>query len=348
MTDFGISRALGDEEEKPESAGTASSNPGDASLTKTGALLGTPMYLSPEQSRGEKLDQRSDIYSLGMTCYFLLSGKPPFEGGDVFDLVVRQCTEEPPPLAGSVGDWTPLRNRLLERMIAKDRAARFQNYDDLLQELDAEAPRPSTLAGFLPRAAAQIIDFLLAAGVGLGLALIGVFCLSAQFSQLDRLNEFWTLLICVLVVAVYVIGVGRWGTTPGKWNLRLRVIRPDGKQVGYWRAFVRLLIFNPPLFWTMSWSIWTLAGSASDLTKLFWIQTPINLLTFIAWITSCCSSCSVAGGAAYTIWLPAPRSSSSPNGDSRDIGINGSCPLVGKEMAIFQACFWLEYSRRQI
>ncbi len=286
VTDFGISRALGDEEGKTESATAGSSNPGDASLTKTGALLGTPMYLSPEQSRGEKLDQRSDIYSLGMTFYFLLSGKPPFEGGDVYDLVMRQCNEEPPPLAGKVADWTPRRNGVLRRMIAKDRAARFQDYDELLQEMEAEAPRPSTLAGFLPRASAQIIDFLLAAG--LGLALIGVFFLSAQFSQLDRLNEFWTFLLCVQIATVYVIGIGRWGTTPGKWNLRLRVIRPGGERVGYWRAFVRLLTFNPPLFWTMSWSLWTLAGGASDLPKLFWIQTPINLLAFIGWFTSCC------------------------------------------------------------
>ena len=138
VTDFGISRAFGDEEEKTVFSAGMAPSPGDASLTKTGALLGTPMYLSPEQARGEKLDQRSDIYSLGMTLYFLVSGRPPFEGGDIYDLVTRQCTEEPPSLGGKVAEWTPERDAVLRSMIAKDCAARFQDYDDLLEKLNAE------------------------------------------------------------------------------------------------------------------------------------------------------------------------------------------------------------------
>ena len=87
---------------------------GDVSLMKTGALLQTPLYISPEQARGEKLDQRSDIYSLGMTFYFLVSGKPPFEGNDIYDLISRQCQEDPRPLEGRVIDWSRGREAAIE------------------------------------------------------------------------------------------------------------------------------------------------------------------------------------------------------------------------------------------
>ncbi len=169
VTDFGISRSLGDEEEKTITTAGLAPSPCDASLTKTGAVLGTPLYLSPEQSRGEKLDGRCDIYSLGMTFYFVVSGRPPFDGGDIYDLVIRQCNEEPAPLTGKVAGWTHERDAVLRRMIAKDRSERFQNYEELLKELDAAAPKPPTVARFGRRAGATLINFLLVFYLGTGI-----------------------------------------------------------------------------------------------------------------------------------------------------------------------------------
>lgn len=68
-----------------------------AALTKVGAVLGTPLYMSPEQCRGEKLTQRSDIYSLAVIVYQMLSGKTPF-GGDYLKVMEGHKTQEPPPL----------------------------------------------------------------------------------------------------------------------------------------------------------------------------------------------------------------------------------------------------------
>src|SRR5205823_5375644 len=67
--------------------------------THTGDMLGTPRYISPEQARGVNVDQRSDIYSLGVIAYEMLAARPPFQGETAMDLVVAHMQEAPPPLS---------------------------------------------------------------------------------------------------------------------------------------------------------------------------------------------------------------------------------------------------------
>ncbi|HEV8059266.1 MAG TPA: protein kinase, partial [Gemmataceae bacterium] len=279
VTDFGISRAFGDEKENPESAAAAFSRLADVSLTSTGALLGTPQYFSPEQARAEKLDSRSDIYSLGMTLYFLVSGRPPFEGSDLLDLVMRQCNEEPTPLLGSVAGWTPERNDLLQRMIAKDRADRFQDYDELLKGLESTAPRPPTLAGLGRRASAEVINLLLAICFSWAPWL---FC-SLLFTNHSIAEAMTRLLNEMLFAAIYIVGIGRWGTTPGKWLLHLKVVRPDSPQIGYRRAFVRFLVLYPVILGMAVWSLRTFAGGKDLDSTEPWFVLTITLL-----LINCC------------------------------------------------------------
>ena len=68
-------------------------------LTQVGTTMGTPLYMSPEQVNGKPLDQRSDIYSLGVTCYHLISGRPPFHGETALSIAVKHLNEPPPPLS---------------------------------------------------------------------------------------------------------------------------------------------------------------------------------------------------------------------------------------------------------
>jgi len=228
-----------------------------------------------------------------MTFYFLVRGRPPFEGDDIYELVMRQCNEDPPPLTGTVADWTGQREVVLQRMIAKDCAARFQNYDQLLEELDAEAPRPLTLAGFMPRVSAQILDILLLTLVASSVFLISVNFASdvsfdsGRYLKSNQFAQMPTILLSLMIVAGYVICIGRWGTTPGKWNMGLKVIRSGKQRVGYGCALIRLLVFNPGLIGGLSWSILLLVSPTTKRAGVWlWILSGIDLLGFILLLTS--------------------------------------------------------------
>jgi eukaryotic-like serine/threonine-protein kinase len=67
-------------------------------LTQEGVTMGTPLYMSPEQVQGKKLDHRSDIYSFGVTCYHMLAGRTPFQGTSAVAVAVRHIQDEPEPL----------------------------------------------------------------------------------------------------------------------------------------------------------------------------------------------------------------------------------------------------------
>jgi len=110
---------------------------GVASTTKTGALLGTPLFMSPEQIRGaNSVDSRSDLYSLGMVFYNMLTGNYAFNGESFADVLVAICTGPMPDLRvaapwvpGSVADW-------FQRACARDLQERFQSADEMIEALD--------------------------------------------------------------------------------------------------------------------------------------------------------------------------------------------------------------------
>src|SRR4029450_4788747 len=86
VTDFGLSRFF---------TGAAQA----VNLTQSGITLGTPLSMPPEQVQGKPVDHRSDIYSLGVTCYHLLTGEPPFRGATAFDVALKHVQDQPRPLA---------------------------------------------------------------------------------------------------------------------------------------------------------------------------------------------------------------------------------------------------------
>jgi serine/threonine-protein kinase len=107
LTDFGLAR-LDDNVE----------------LTIAGELLGTAMYVAPEQARFGTCSAQGDLYSLGAVLYHALAGAPPFAGAGALDVAMRRFEEDPPPLVGHVADVDPELAALVQALLARDPAAR--------------------------------------------------------------------------------------------------------------------------------------------------------------------------------------------------------------------------------
>ncbi|MEO2089820.1 MAG: serine/threonine-protein kinase, partial [Gemmataceae bacterium] len=111
----------------------------DDRLTRTGTVLGTPAFMSPEQAAGETaVDARSDVYSLGAVAYFTLTGRPPFAGKSLGQILAAHRNEPPPPLPG-VPDRLAA---VVTRCLAKDPADRFPSVADLDRSLQACGEHP--------------------------------------------------------------------------------------------------------------------------------------------------------------------------------------------------------------
>lgn len=153
----------------------------DGNLTVAGAIMGTPDFISPEQAQDARnVDGRSDVYSLGMTLYFLLAGQVPFGEGSVIDKLKQHAEAEPMPLAELRDDVPEEVQRIVNRMIAKDPAERFQSPEevaDALRKIDFGSPPPvptdPTSMSLTARAFFGGALLLLVAIIGL-LALYGV------------------------------------------------------------------------------------------------------------------------------------------------------------------------------
>jgi len=124
VLDFGISKVAA-------RAGEVS-----ASITRTGLVMGTPHYMSPEQLRGKEMDHRVDVYAFGVIMYELLSGKLPFPGDTYGELAVKIATETPVPLLRENPKLAPGLVTVVNKAMARDPAARYPTLDELGRALE--------------------------------------------------------------------------------------------------------------------------------------------------------------------------------------------------------------------
>lgn len=103
--------------------------------TKPGTVLGTVDYMSPEQARGKVLDQRTDVFSLGIVLYEMAAGRIPFSGATDIDALVSILEKEPAPLAEYAPDIPAEFGRIISKALRKDREERYQTVKDLLIDL---------------------------------------------------------------------------------------------------------------------------------------------------------------------------------------------------------------------
>jgi len=143
VTDFGIARAASEDSE------------GGSRLTATGAVIGTPAYMSPEQCAGDReIDGRSDLYSLGTVAYQMLAGQPPFAGGNTPAIMMKQVTEKPVPLNERAADVPNDLAAIVMRLLEKAPEQRFATGQDVVAALDgaplaAMAPRTEELPKYV-------------------------------------------------------------------------------------------------------------------------------------------------------------------------------------------------------
>jgi len=128
----------------------APSHPADSEAptnlsTAAGIVMGTVNYMSPEQARGQKVDLRADIFSLGVVLYEMLAGRRPFEGATVSDVIVALLTAEPPPLKQYCAEATAGLEHVVGKCLAKPREARYQSAAELIVELKTLPPGGQTI-----------------------------------------------------------------------------------------------------------------------------------------------------------------------------------------------------------
>lgn len=236
-------------------------------VTQPGVIVGTPAFASPEQLRGKELDIRSDIYSVGATLYYLLSGRPPF-GSDGQNLVqfVASVLEAPRPDVRTIRSEIPTDlSAVVKRSIGKTQRFRFQDYsklrNTLLQFADYDPPARLSirfLCGLEDTVVLNLIQnfvvfpILLHSGIvsaALEAATTGLWSMSAILS---------TAFVCSFRVVYFAGFEAIGGCTPGKWLHGLRVRNSNDSRLGLGRAFIRssLYVMIPYIFlWGIQWTL---------------------------------------------------------------------------------------------
>lgn len=274
VVDFGLVKQTAD----PDEGGASVAESIDAT-----SIVGTPLYMAPEQARGETVDFRADIYALGATLHHLVSGQPPFVGPTPMAVVSKHLTD-PRPLI----ELEKRRRRgpapidsLCDRMMAKSAADRFADYDALLDAMARVSSTRTRAAGFWVR------------GFAFGLDVIAVFLMSlplqAFVPESLKSAAFFSLALLYTIAAH-----GRWGQTLGKAALEIEVVSTDNRRrPGLVAAALRALVQLGPMYVATGafWFAQTVYTGNKALSLLTGILLAISVLAIpiegalAAWMT---------------------------------------------------------------
>jgi hypothetical protein len=221
----------------------------EPALTATGAFLGTPAFCSPEQLRGDELNARSDMYSVGVTLYYLLAGRTPFESGNMVQLLATVLEQRPP----SPRKFRPVipkgLAKVILRCLEKQAGERFRSYADLARALSpyaSTAPTPATLG---LRFVAGVVDMTLVGSLAMVLNLLAFGSLMAFMDEAMKRSPkmvAWMIGWLCITILYYALLEGLWGAGAGKLLCGLRVAGPERNPPGVLRAGLRVLVYLVP------------------------------------------------------------------------------------------------------
>jgi hypothetical protein len=260
--DFGLSKSLAVTDEDEEAEG----GEGAGQLTGTGAFLGTVMFASPEQIRGEAVGYESDVYAVCGTLYYLLTGRAPYQHDSLTASLAKAVSEPPPPIRPRAPAVSRELERVVLRGLERDRNRRWQTLEELRDALAELQPGSQTPAR--PRAImlAYLLDNFLLAAVVLAVEVprqAASAALNSADFRLDLLVTSWPWQL--LSIGYFAIGEGVFGTTVGKRLLRLRVAPAGGVgPPGVPAALVRAVVFSA--LWLVVWlapELGAVAGGAA-------------------------------------------------------------------------------------
>ena len=217
----------------------------DSYVTATGVIMGTPAYAPPEQLRGDELDVRADIYSVGATLFTLLTARAPFEGENAVQVVANAVEQEPKPLSELREDVPPGLERVVARCLAKEPDGRYVDYTALRNALlpfSSKEPEPASMK---VRAPAGWIDYLIAfliPYVTLMLSVGGEEFHFGLYMERTLYSARHYIVFLSFGFLYFSLAEGIWGAGLGKRLKGLRVVRTNGRPPGIGRALIRILI----------------------------------------------------------------------------------------------------------
>jgi len=247
VLDFGLAKLTRPDLEM-ETIGATQDSPNPMQLTSPGSTVGTISYMSPEQARGEELDTRTDLFSLGAVIYQMATGRMPFSGGTsavVFHAILQL---DPEPMQQWNSSLPPKLQEIVDKLLEKDRDLRYQSAADLRGDLkrlkrDLESGRTSRASSsgvsVAPASASQV------SGTGVQLATAGTASVPvAPSKSRSRLWIFWAViaLLALIVIAdrlwfflIHKGGVPFQNISVNKvtdsGNVVMAAISPDGKYI---------------------------------------------------------------------------------------------------------------------
>jgi uncharacterized RDD family membrane protein YckC len=229
--DFGLSKPVDSAEQQK--------------LTQTGVFLGTPVFSSPEQLLGEKLDQRSDIYAVGVTFYYLLTGQLPYQSGSMMQVIAAVLNGEPAPLTTHRQGLPQAVVDVVMKAIARKTADRYQSYDEFRAAVVALRAPETSPATLWDRFRAAVVDAITVALIDWVLFWSIMWITGKSWTSTTpdgmKLNAVLSLVVSLLIIA---IPEGLRGASIGKWLIGIRVARVDGRIPGLPRAVIRVAILQ--------------------------------------------------------------------------------------------------------